>query len=121
MRGRMRAGVVHLLPGALQRGKGPMSEPGSDTIERRHGEDILTLAEAASLLRVEEAPLAELAAQGAVPAQKIGTEWRFLREALVDWLRFGPRFADVQRVLPYPAHLEMATDRLLHLLEQRVL
>ena len=52
--------------------------------------DVLTLSEAASLLRVEVAPLAELAEEGAVPVRKIGEEWRFSRTALMQWLHSGP-------------------------------
>ena len=52
--------------------------------------DVLTLSEAAALLRVEDAPLAELAAGGAVPARKIGEEWRFSRTAILHWLHSGP-------------------------------
>lgn len=49
--------------------------------------EILTLAEAAEYLRVDEQTLAELAAKRQVPSQKIGDEWRFLKKALDDWLR----------------------------------
>ena len=47
---------------------------------------VLTLTEAAAFLRVNEAALADKAAAGEVPAQQIGSEWRFLQRALVDWL-----------------------------------
>ncbi len=85
------------------------------------GGDVLTLAEAAALLRVEEAPLAELAAQGAVPAQKIGSEWRFLREALLEWLHFGLRFPEILRLVPSPLQVEILADRLVLLVEKRLL
>jgi Helix-turn-helix domain len=49
-------------------------------------ERILTLAEAAAFLRVNEAALAEKALAGEVPGQQIGGQWRFLQRALVDWL-----------------------------------
>jgi excisionase family DNA binding protein len=98
-----------------------MPEPKSDLAERQRGEDILTLSEAASLLRVDESALAELAAQGAVPAQQIGSEWRFLKEALFQWLHFGPRFQEVIRFAPPPWHLELVAERLASLLEQRLL
>ncbi len=48
--------------------------------------DVLTLAEAAAFLRVKQEDLAELAERNGVPAQKIATEWRFLRLALEYWL-----------------------------------
>lgn len=52
-------------------------------------ERILTLEEAAALLRVSAAALAEKAAVGDIPAQQIGGEWRFLQRALVEWLYAG--------------------------------
>ena len=54
-------------------------------------DDVLTLAEAASYLRVPEEELLRLAEQRDVPAQRIGDEWRFLKRALGHWLTFGPR------------------------------
>ncbi len=53
--------------------------------------DILTLAEAAEYLRIAEEKLADLAIDGGVPARRIGGEWRFLRQALDDWLRYSGR------------------------------
>lgn len=48
--------------------------------------DVLTLAQAAALLQVDQAALAELADGGEVPGRRIAGEWRFARSALVDWL-----------------------------------
>ena len=48
--------------------------------------EILTLAEAADLIRVSRKTLGEMARSGRVPAQKVGREWRFLRSALEAWL-----------------------------------
>ena len=50
------------------------------------GPDVLTLAQAAELLQVEEAQLLELAEAGSVPGRRIGDQWRFSRPALLDWL-----------------------------------
>lgn len=48
--------------------------------------EVLTLAEAAAYLRVsEEALVGEIGPQ-AVPARRIGNEWRFLKSALNAWL-----------------------------------
>jgi len=49
--------------------------------------EVLTLAEAAAYLRVAEKEVLELARRGDVPGRKIGSEWRFHKEALADWLR----------------------------------
>ena len=47
---------------------------------------VLTLEEAAELLRVDAAGVAELAEAGELPGRKVGGEWRFAREALLSWL-----------------------------------
>ena len=48
--------------------------------------DILTLAEAAALIRVSEKTLGEMARLRRIPSKKVGREWRFLRSALETWL-----------------------------------
>ena len=48
--------------------------------------EILTLSEAAALVRVSQKTLGELARSKQVPAQKVGREWRFLKSALEAWL-----------------------------------
>jgi excisionase family DNA binding protein len=83
--------------------------------------DVLTLAEAAKYLRVAEEKLADLATDGGVPARRIGGEWRFLRKALDDWLRYSGR--PVREVWPFsPSLLVDPTflDDLLLLLESRL-
>lgn len=47
---------------------------------------VLTVEEAAELLRVEPAVVLELAAAGQLPARQVGGEWRFAREAVLAWL-----------------------------------
>ncbi len=60
-------------------------------VETPPTECVLTLTEAAVFLRVNDKALAEKAAAGEVPARQIGGEWRFLRQALVDWLYAGAK------------------------------
>src|ERR1043165_5843276 len=48
--------------------------------------EVLTLEEAACYFRVSEKILRRLAEEGAIPARKLGEEWRFLKSALQDWL-----------------------------------
>jgi excisionase family DNA binding protein len=48
--------------------------------------DVLTLAEAAAYLRLPEAVVAQLAEWQDLPGRRIGTEWRFLRSAIQNWL-----------------------------------
>jgi excisionase family DNA binding protein len=56
--------------------------------------DVLTLEEAAEYLRVSPKVVKDLVAGGAIPARDIGSELRFLKAALADWLRtFNSRAA----------------------------
>jgi excisionase family DNA binding protein len=48
--------------------------------------DVLTAAEAARFLRTRPETLKRLAREGKVPGVKLGHEWRFLRQDLVDLL-----------------------------------
>src|SRR3954454_10533223 len=83
-------------------------------------DDVLTLAEAASYLRVPEEELLRLAEAREVPAQRIGGDWRFLKRALGHWLTFGPRlFRDYPPwFLDHPVLEEMLLTIEKHLLER---
>jgi excisionase family DNA binding protein len=83
-------------------------------------EDVLTLAEAASFLRVPEAELLRLVEAHDIPAQQIGGEWRFLKKALAEWLRYGRDYFREVRRWPWMLDHPMV-DELLFLLEQRLL
>jgi excisionase family DNA binding protein len=48
--------------------------------------DVLTVAELASWLGVDEQAVSALAEQGDLPGRKLAGEWRFAREAVLDWL-----------------------------------
>jgi hypothetical protein len=48
--------------------------------------DVLTLEEAAAMLRVPAGDLEAAAASEDVPGRRIGDEWRFARKALLAWL-----------------------------------
>src|SRR4051795_6441574 len=48
--------------------------------------EVLTLAEAADLLQVDEDVVERMAGAGEVPARRLGDDWRFSRVALIDWL-----------------------------------
>ena len=84
-------------------------------------EGILTLAEAAAYLRVPETDLAELADRNGVPARKIGGEWRFLRRALDDWMRFPGHPVEYWRDYPHWLMESPITEDLVRLLEERLL
>src|SRR5262249_23139109 len=53
-------------------------------------DDVLTLSEAAAYLRVSETDLMRLVHDEALPGRRLGTEWRFLKSAIQDWLRTPP-------------------------------
>ena len=48
--------------------------------------EVLTLAEAAELLRVDEETVAKMAESGELPGRKLGDEWRLTRSAVLRWL-----------------------------------
>jgi hypothetical protein len=62
-----------------------------------HGDQVLTLDEAAAFLRMPAPQVADLARDNAMPGQKINGEWRFLKNALADWLRFGHCYREIKR------------------------
>ena len=48
--------------------------------------EILTPAQLAGLLQVEEETVIGMAERKEIPARKVGEEWRFSREAVLAWL-----------------------------------
>jgi excisionase family DNA binding protein len=51
--------------------------------------EVLTLPEAAAMLRVDDAALRTMAEAGELPGRAIGDEWRFSQSALLAWLAAG--------------------------------
>jgi excisionase family DNA binding protein len=51
--------------------------------------EVLTLQEAAGLLRVSEGAVRSRAEAGDLPGRRLGQEWRFARSALLAWLLQG--------------------------------
>jgi len=49
--------------------------------------DVFTLAEAAAYLRVSEPEVVRLVQQQELPGRLLGSEWRFLKSAIQDWLK----------------------------------
>jgi excisionase family DNA binding protein len=96
----------------------------SESLSGNHTEpgDILTLAEAAAYLRAEPTAVERLIDEEKIPARKIGGEWRFLKKALDDWLRFSDRRSRDYWMMHPPWLLDspFAADLLL-LLEERLL
>jgi excisionase family DNA binding protein len=48
--------------------------------------EVLTLAQAADLLKVEPETVEEMAVDGELPGRRLGDAWRFSREGLLRWL-----------------------------------
>jgi hypothetical protein len=68
-----------------------------------HGEQVLTLEEAAAFLCIPAPQVADLARDNAVPGQQVNGEWRFLKNALADWLRYGHYYRELKRYRrPWP-------------------
>lgn len=55
--------------------------------------EVLTTEEAATLLRVSTKTILTLARDGALPGEKVGRAWRFLRADLLDYLHGDRRRA----------------------------
>ncbi|MBW1722806.1 MAG: helix-turn-helix domain-containing protein [Deltaproteobacteria bacterium] len=51
--------------------------------------EILTIEEAAALLRIGKRSLYKLAKDGRIPGKKIMNKWRFEKESLKAWIRSG--------------------------------
>jgi excisionase family DNA binding protein len=61
--------------------------------------DVLTLSEAAAYLRVTESELLCLVHDQALPGRQFGTQWRFLKSAIQDWLKTPPKSGSREAVL----------------------
>ena len=53
--------------------------------------DVLTLAETAMYLRLPEGDVLRLVDEQGLPARHLGTEWRFLKNAIQAWLSVPTR------------------------------
>jgi len=51
--------------------------------------DILNTEEACQLLEISVKTFQKLLREETIPARKIGREWRFSRQALIDWIGKG--------------------------------
>ena len=86
------------------------------------GVEVCTLPEIAAYLRVPEEAVLALVAKNAIPGQQIGDEWRFLKRAVVEWLRLGPQFSPEFRMFPPPWMLDHPFwEDLFQALERRIL
>ena len=67
-----------------------MSEPKDQSNIFIGGEEktsqVMTSVEAAEYLKMHVKTVCRLAKEGKIPAKKVGSEWRFLRSVLDNWL-----------------------------------
>jgi excisionase family DNA binding protein len=49
--------------------------------------DLMTVSEVADYLKVHPATIYRLLKRGAMPAFKVGSDWRFRKEAIDEWAR----------------------------------
>lgn len=63
----------------------------ASTKDEHASQDVLTLSEAATYLRVPEEDILRLTRLQELPGRQIGNEWRFLKAGLQDWLRTPER------------------------------
>jgi len=52
---------------------------------------VMTLAEVSEYLRIPASTIYKLSREGALPAQKLGKQWRFHRDTIDRWLQ-GEKF-----------------------------
>ena len=64
----------------------PASTRGSYSFQPYDPPQVMTAAQAAQFLQIDEAALLEMAAAGKLPGRRLGADWRFSRAALVEWL-----------------------------------
>lgn len=76
------------MPRAKQKPEAATATARATAAEERSGE-VLTLSEAAAYLKLAEADVLRLVDEQALPARRLGQEWRFLKTAIQDWLRTG--------------------------------
>jgi excisionase family DNA binding protein len=80
VRSRLAEGDINLDPASLTVGRISLREPMPE---------VLTLDEAAKLLRLGPEQLQGAAAAGELPGRRIAGEWRFSQSALIAWLGSG--------------------------------
>ena len=70
---------------------GEIPRGGMPPVRSAEWPEVLTLAEAAAYLRVSAAEVVGMVGPRGMPGRLIGSEWRFSKTALDQWLRTPPR------------------------------
>jgi excisionase family DNA binding protein len=68
--------------------------------ESSAAEEVLTLEEAAALLRLPPEAVSRRAGGGDLPGRMFGEEWRFARAALLEWLASGEERGETEQRAP---------------------
>lgn len=64
-------------------------------------DEVLTLDEAAVYLRLAEADVLRLVREQDLPARQVGTDWRFYKRAVQEWLSRPPLQANKEGIWAY--------------------
>ena len=62
-------------------------------------DDVLTLTEAATYLRLGEDEVVRLVRFDSLPGRPVGSEWRFLKSAIQDWLRTPKKLSNKEALM----------------------
>lgn len=81
--------------------------------------DVLTLEETASYLRMPADTIERVATRGQLPGRRIEDSWRFLREAIDEWLRSSDSRAVLLQQAGALADDDMVADLLSSVYELR--
>jgi excisionase family DNA binding protein len=83
--------ISELLADRLTQGAGPVSIGRIEVANRPdfHGDEVLTLEEAAAHLKLPVDTVRSRAEEGDLPGRRFGNEWRFARIAVLAWLADG--------------------------------
>lgn len=69
----------------------PAREPAPRAGMNGPADNVLNLGEAAAYLRLPENEVLRMVHEQGLHGRQVGTEWRFLKSAIDDWLRTGPQ------------------------------
>jgi len=91
--------VSELLADRLAPGNRPLSVGRIEVSNASdpRADDVLTLEEAAALLKLPVDSVRARAEDGELPGRRFGKEWRFARTAILEWLADGEREPEKRR------------------------
>jgi excisionase family DNA binding protein len=81
--------LSELLADGLTSGAGPVRVGRVEVTNRPDDCEVVTLQQAAALLKLPVDAVRSRAEDGDLPGRRFGTEWRFARAAVLEWLARG--------------------------------